>query len=243
MAALLLETLGGGPEPLGPRFDVKARSREYLRRGLFLSGALHLALLFAFLHLPGSGDDVVLRSYSRATEIFREPQTAVLVPRPPASTPPAVTKVARGIFDPVDPRTIPVPPVDFTDFTGIGADNRSGPATKGAGPTGERETTPVPPPDPNQVYLVRDVDVPPVESFAPKPAYPEMAREIGLTGKVIAEVLVQPDGSVSRVRITSGNKILADSVQETLYRWRFHPGKVRGRPVAVWVEVPVNFTL
>jgi protein TonB len=78
---------------------------------------------------------------------------------------------------------------------------------------------------------------------APKPAYPEYAREAGITGRVVTQVLVRVDGSVARVVVKSGIKILGDSAQETLYRWRFRPARVGGRPVPVWVEIPVLFRL
>jgi len=241
MAALLLETIGGGREPLGTRFDLKARSREYLRRGLVLSGALHLALLLVFLHLPGSDDEVLLRSYSRATEIFHPTVPPIVMPLPPASGSPRVHH-GPGQFTPV--REVEHPPVDLPaiDFPG--------PAVPPSGPgerSNENGSPDGPPsvsePDPNRVYQWTDVEEQPVASFAPKPAYPEIARDMWITGEVIAQVLVQPDGAVARVRIVSGNRILADSVQETLIRWRFHPGKVHGRPVPVWVQIPVNFKL
>jgi len=245
MNALLLETVGGAEAGNAAgssiRFDARARSREFLRRGLLLSGAIHAVLLFAFLHLHGGGDDVLLRSYDRAVDVFREPP-AVAIPLPPAPPgAPSTTASQTGAGVPVDDQGLRMP----IDFRGIGAfglpggPNPTGGPSQGAGDAGPPPTAP----DPNQVFLVRDVDVPPVAIEAPKPLYPEIAREYGMTGRVLTEVLVKADGTVGRVRVKSGNKILADAAQEGLYRWRFRPAMAHGRPVAVWVEIPVNFTL
>ena len=77
---------------------------------------------------------------------------------------------------------------------------------------------------------------------APKPAYPSYPREVGITGVVFAKVFVRADGSVSRVEVR-GSRLFLDTTQETLYRWRFKPARMNGRPVAVWVEIPVRFEL
>lgn len=97
--------------------------------------------------------------------------------------------------------------------------------------------------DPNRIYQINEVQIPPVPIEAPKPVYPPIAREAEITGRVVTQLLVTAQGAVAKVRVVSGNKILADSAQEMLYRWRFRPAQVNGRPVAVWVEIPVNFTL
>jgi TonB family protein len=245
MTALLLETLGGmrrgDARCAAGRFHVHARSREFLRRGLVLSGAIHLALLYVFLNLPGGGEEILARSYGRATEIFRQPQNIPLMTLPP-STPGASSKVIadRGIVVPVDPRLFR----PSADFKGVGLE----PPTGVTGVTAERgsdgtSSLPGEAPDPDRIFQISEVQIPPVAIDAPKPHYPEIAREAGIEGRVETEVLVKADGSVARVRVKSGNTLLANSAQETLYRWRFKPAMANGHPVSVWVEIPVNFTL
>lgn len=244
MNALLLETVGGAEAGNAAgssiRFDARARSREFLRRGLLLSGAIHAVLLFALLHLPRGGDEALVRSYDRAVDLFRAPP---LIPLPPVpSGAPSTPASQTGTPVPVDDRVLRMP---LPDFRGIGAfdlprgSTPTGKSSQGSGDAGPPPTAP----DPNQVFLIRDVDVPPVAIEAPKPLYPEIARDAGITGHVLTQVLVQADGTVGQVRVISGNKILADAAQEGLYRWRFRPAMAHGRPVAVWVEIPVNFTL
>lgn len=245
MAALLLDTVGGTArgDSLGAsvRFDLQARSREFLRRGLILSGALHAALLIAFLNLPGNGGDVLVRTNGRPIDLFRQPPMPPLIDYPPSGPAPAVdTANKTGRVVPVEDRVV-LPKVQFTGFgadvSRPGGPQSSDPAS-GPGPGGPSNGA-----DPEPVYMVAEVEQAPVPIESPKPVYPEYAREAGISGRVVTQVLVRADGSVGRVVVKSGIKILGDSAQEGLYRWRFRPAKMGGRPVAVWVEIPINFTL
>lgn len=223
------------------RFDLRARSRESLRRGLLLSGILHVTLLFAFLTLRGSGDPVI-RLNRTPVDLFRLPAPKLLPPPPaePRALPPIVD--GPGIFDPapIDPREM-APRVDARTLFDEGPAGDPGPG-RDAGEQGPPEGPSNPPPG-DRVYFSGDVEAPPVAIEAPKPPYPPIAREYGITGRVDAQVLVKPDGTVAKVQIRSGNRILSESVEQTLYRWRFQPGRMGGRPVSVWVEIPVVFTL
>ena len=247
MAALLWQAAGMTPgDEAGSasvRIDtLQARSREFLRRGLFLSGLIHIALLVAFVPWQGRGDEGDVRSYARVVELFREPVPPI-VTLPPSTSPAAIDGPDRpGIFAPVPEFDDPL--LDLTKFVSD-APPIPGPERVHGGQDVPRRTgTADPPPaDPGRVYDIKSVEVPPVPIEAPKPDYPEYAREAWITGRVVSQLLVRPDGSVARVRVTSGIKILGDAAEKALYRWRFRPAKVNGRPVAVWVEIPINFTL
>jgi TonB family protein len=68
------------------------------------------------------------------------------------------------------------------------------------------------------------------------PAYPELARRMHVSGKVVLLVTVQPDGKVSGTKVESGHALLAPAAQDAVSRWRFAPG-----PEASESEVDVNF--
>jgi periplasmic protein TonB len=77
-----------------------------------------------------------------------------------------------------------------------------------------------------------------------KPKYSEFAREAGLEGTVMIDVLVGTDGRVKEARISRSVHSALDS--EALVAARravFSPGKQREIPVEVWVTLPYNFTL
>ncbi len=77
------------------------------------------------------------------------------------------------------------------------------------------------------------------------PPYPMLARERGYEGLVLVSVQVLSDGSVGerRLKKSSGHSILDKSALDSIKAWQFEPGKYKGFPVTMWVEVPIKFAL
>ena len=75
------------------------------------------------------------------------------------------------------------------------------------------------------------------------PAYPDPARRAGIDGTVLVQALVGADGGVKDMRITHSIPALDDAAVESVRQWRFTPARAAGRPVAVWVAIPVKFSL
>jgi TonB family protein len=69
------------------------------------------------------------------------------------------------------------------------------------------------------------------------PSYPELARRMHVSGKVVLLVTIQPDGKVSGTKVQSGHALLAPAAQEAVSHWLFAPG-----PEASESEVDVNFS-
>ncbi len=78
-----------------------------------------------------------------------------------------------------------------------------------------------------------------------EPMYPPRARMQGVCGKVVLRFLVEPDGHVSRPSILAANPegYFEQSALEAIRRWRFKPGIYRGKAVATWMVLPVQFKL
>lgn len=77
-----------------------------------------------------------------------------------------------------------------------------------------------------------------------RPVYSEFAREAGLEGMVVVDVLVGTDGRVKAARLSRTVHPVLDAASLTAaQRCRFTPGKQRNIPVEVWVSLPYNFTL
>jgi len=84
---------------------------------------------------------------------------------------------------------------------------------------------------------------PEIVSYVP-PEYSEFAREAGLEGQVLVDVLVGTDGRVKQARISrSVHQVLDAAALVAARRATFTPGKQRNIPVEVWVTLPYNFTL
>ena len=75
--------------------------------------------------------------------------------------------------------------------------------------------------------------------------YPTMAIERGIEGRVTVRFVVNKDGYVENVEVIRGVHELLDKeavrVIKSLPRW--NPGKQNGVAVAVYYNIPVNFTL
>ena len=75
--------------------------------------------------------------------------------------------------------------------------------------------------------------------------YPQIARETGIQGRVFIGFVVEPDGSVSNVKLLRGIGGGCDEeamrVIKSLPKWK--PGKQRGKAVRVSYQIPVLFKL
>jgi len=55
------------------------------------------------------------------------------------------------------------------------------------------------------------------------PVYPELARRMHVSGVVVLQLVVAPDGSVSDAKVESGHALLGTAAQDAVRRWRFEP--------------------
>jgi protein TonB len=77
-----------------------------------------------------------------------------------------------------------------------------------------------------------------------KPQYTEAARQRGIQGDVLLEIVVRRDGSVGDVRIVQGLGYGLDQrAVEAVRQWRFQAAARHGVPVDVLVEVAMEFRL
>ena len=75
--------------------------------------------------------------------------------------------------------------------------------------------------------------------------YPPLAKESGIQGRVFINFVVEPNGSISNVKVLRGIGGGCDEeavrVVESMPNWK--PGKQRGKSVRVSYNLPVKFTL
>jgi len=79
----------------------------------------------------------------------------------------------------------------------------------------------------------------------PAPKYPESARRAGIEGDVIIKVLVNIDGSIldARIFLSSGFEELDNAALKASKKAKFESAVQFGRPVKVWVSIPIKFKL
>ena len=84
-----------------------------------------------------------------------------------------------------------------------------------------------------------------MEYVAKNIKYPQIARETGIQGRVFIGFVVEPDGSVSNVKLLRGIGGGCDEeamrVVKSMPKWT--PGKQRGKAVRVSYQIPVMFKL
>jgi TonB family protein len=76
-----------------------------------------------------------------------------------------------------------------------------------------------------------------------RPDYPSIARAMNISGLVVIQALVGKDGAVKDAFVIAGHPVLRDDALEAVWQWRFKPASLGTEPVAVWVAIPVRFTL
>lgn len=78
----------------------------------------------------------------------------------------------------------------------------------------------------------------------PDPEYSEEARKAKYQGVVVLWLIVGPDGKPRDIRVSRPLGMgLDQKAIEAVQRWRFEPAMKDGRPVAVQINVEVNFRL
>jgi periplasmic protein TonB len=78
------------------------------------------------------------------------------------------------------------------------------------------------------------------------PRYPEIARRAGVQGRVLLQAVIGVDGKVGSVVVLKEDPSrvgFGDAAIEAVSRWRYQPGTLLGRPVAVQLTITVDFTL
>ena len=107
-------------------------------------------------------------------------------------------------------------------------------------------------PDKNGVYqIVEEMPQFPggekalMEYIAKNLTYPQEARDKGVEGRVFIGMVIEKDGSVSNVKVLRGISQECDAeavrVISSLPKWK--PGKMKGEPVQVSYQIPINFKL
>jgi protein TonB len=189
--------------------------------------------------LPGKDKITVPVQKAETPKITKEEPNPLEQLTIPAKTMAAATESLPGAID------VPGPPTlsqgsgsgggsGTGTGTGIGPGSGSGLGPGSGGGTGggayrpgSGVTTPI---------LIREV----------KPAYTADAMRAKIQGSVWVEGDVQPDGSVTNVRVVRSLDPTFGLDQEAVKaarQWRFRPGLFQGQPVAVTITIELTFTL
>ncbi len=76
-----------------------------------------------------------------------------------------------------------------------------------------------------------------------EPAYPELARRVGVEGKVVLGITVDEEGNVPDARVASGHPFLHEAAVAAVRQWKYSPTLLNGKAVPVRATVTVVFAL
>jgi TonB family protein len=104
---------------------------------------------------------------------------------------------------------------------------------------------PPPPPYPAPMAPVRvggNIKTP-MKTKDVRPVYPPDAMAAGITGVVIIEAVIDPEGRVGDAKVLRSIPALDQAAVDAVRQWEFVPTLLNGAPVPVIMTVTVNFTL
>ena len=76
-----------------------------------------------------------------------------------------------------------------------------------------------------------------------EPIYPSAAREARRAGDVVLEVLVGEDGSVTTMRVVSGDPMLTTAALDAVRGWQYEPYRQNQRAAQFQTDVTLRFSL
>lgn len=175
-------------------------------------------------------------------------QVSDLAAPPPLSedTPPPQVQVEPTAAPPVAAIPVPVPDAEAPPEQTIMTQEEISSATPGISTEGDGGQIVVAPPSdegmPSLGEYVYVEELPEAINRVP-PRYPDLAREAGVDGTVLVQALVDKGGKVRDVKVTKSIPMLDQAALDAVKQWTFKPALSNNKPVAVWVAVPVKFSL
>lgn len=99
-------------------------------------------------------------------------------------------------------------------------------------------------PSPDEFIEVDQEPVADLISLQKAVVYPELAKRAGIEGRVMVQALVGKDGTVLKAEIKeSPNEWLNNAALDAVRKATFKPAMENGKPIAVWIIMPITFRL
>lgn len=162
------------------------------------------------------------------------------------AAPPPKVQVTTQVAPPAAAIPVPVPDAEAPAEQTIASQEELSAASPGVSTEGDGDQIVVAPPGEDELPQFGEyvyVEELPEAVTRVAPQYPDIAREAGVDGTVLVQALVGKDGRVKDVRVQKSIPMLDASAIAAVKQWVFKPALSNNKPVAVWVAVPVKFSL
>jgi protein TonB len=220
--------------------ELKEVARKYMFRGV-LVGSIAWVLVF----LLSFGTSAFLRNRPHETSVVVVPYRELAAPPPLTEKPPPP---AVAITQPTAPPTVavpvPVPDAEAPPEQTIASQEEIAAVSPGVATEGDQLV--VAPPTEDELPKFGEyvyVEELPEAVTKIQPQYPDLAREAGVDGTVLVQALVGKDGKVKDTKVVKSIPMLDAAAVTAVKQWVFKPALSNNKPVAVWVAVPVKFSL
>ena len=100
--------------------------------------------------------------------------------------------------------------------------------------------------EPQFFVVVEDMPEPigGIQAIQKKIVYPDLAKKVGIQGKVFVTAFIDETGTVTKAKLLKGLGAGCDEEAiNAVMHTKFKPGMQRGRPVKVQVTIPIIFKL
>lgn len=221
--------------------ELKQVARRYMVRAVLVGSGGWVALFLLTM-----GTSALLRSRPKETSVIVVPYRELAAPPPlTQNEPPPQVAIAQPVAPPSVGVAVPVPDAEAPPEQIIASQEEIAAMTPGVA-TGDGENIVVAPPSAEELpgfgeYVYAE-ELPEAITKV-RPQYPDIAREAGVDGTVMVQALVGKDGRVKDTRVVRSIPMLDASATAAVKQWVFKPALSNNKPVAVWVAVPVRFTL
>jgi TonB family protein len=85
--------------------------------------------------------------------------------------------------------------------------------------------------------------LPPEKTRNVPPRYPPEAQSAGVTGVVIMDIVIGPDGRVAQAEVVRSIPLLDDAALAAVTQWEYRPTLLNGVAVPIATTVTMNFHL
>jgi protein TonB len=201
--------------------------------------------LWILVFLLSLGTMLLLKMRPHETSVVVVPYRELAAPPPlTQNEPPPQVAVTQPVAPPTVGVAVPVPDAEAPPEQTIASQEEIAQTTPGVD-TGNDNIVVAPP---TEEELPRFGDYVYVEELPEAitkstPTYPDIAREAGVDGTVMVQALVGKDGKVKDTKVVKSIPMLDQAAEAAVKLWIFKPALSNNKPVAVWVAVPVRFTL
>jgi protein TonB len=221
--------------------ELKEVARKYMFRGVVVG-----SIAWITVFLLSFGTSVFLKNRPHETSVIVVPYRELEAPPPLTDQPPPPqVQVAIPVAPPTVGVAVPVPDAEAPPEQTIASQEEISAITPGVS-AGEGENLVVQPPAEDELPEFGEyvyVEELPEAVTRVQPVYPDLAREAGVDGTVLVQALVGKDGKVKDTKVVKPIPMLNDAAVAAVKQWVFKPALSNNKPVAVWVAVPVKFSL